>query len=113
MTRRVMPGSGIKRKLAHVVVVLKSAKRPAVIQAGPRMAASKTTPSSSSEIIALQNRGDGAPVRSCDTLWCNGLGHDVEGGGQRRDANLLIEVDLEIRRVSCGLRRGEFGDGEI
>ena len=36
MTRRAMPGSGIKRKLAHVIVVLKSAKRPAVIQAGPR-----------------------------------------------------------------------------
>jgi hypothetical protein len=28
MTRRVMPGSGIKRKLAHVIVVLKPAKGP-------------------------------------------------------------------------------------
>lgn len=83
MTRRVMPGSGIKRKLAHVIVVLKSAKRPAVIQAGPRMAASKTTPSSSSEIIVLKNRGDGAPVQGCDILRRNGLSHDVEGGGQR------------------------------
>ena len=43
MTRRVMPGSGIKRKLAHVIVVLKSAKRPAEIQDGPRMAISKAT----------------------------------------------------------------------
>jgi hypothetical protein len=61
----------------------------------------------------LQNRGDGAPVRGCDILWRDGLGHDVEGGGQRRDANLLIEVDLEIRRVAGGLRRGEFGGDEI
>ncbi len=42
MTRRVMPGSGIKRKLTHVIVVLKSAKRPAKILDGPRMAISKS-----------------------------------------------------------------------
>lgn len=36
MTRRLVPGSGIKRKLAHTIVVLKSAKQPAILQAGPR-----------------------------------------------------------------------------
>lgn len=74
---------------------------------------SGATSPSSSEIIALENRGDGALVQSCDILWRNGLGHDVGGGGQRRDTNRLIEVDLEIRRVTGGLRRGEFGGDEI
>ena len=54
------------------------------------MVASKATVCCKQRIVALQNRGDGALVRGGDIVWREGLGHDVERGGQRGDANLLI-----------------------
>ena len=67
------------------------------------------------EIITLQNRGDGhrVLVQGCVILWRKRLGHDVEGGHQRRDADLFIQVDLEVRRVTGGLQLGVFGGDEL
>ena len=66
---------------------------------------------SSGKIVALQKHGDrdAALVQGCDILRPSGLGHDVEGGRHRRDADLMIEADEEIG----GSRLGGFCGDEL
>ena len=70
-------------------------------------------PVSHCETLALQNRGDASLVCGCIILWRNRLGHYIERGYYRRNADRLIQVGLEIRRATEGLRLDEFGGDEV
>jgi hypothetical protein len=70
------------------------------------MVAFKATVCCKQRIVALQNRGDGALVRSCDFVWRNGLGHDVERGGQCGGANLLIVTGAAAPEMTASVFTG-------
>ena len=70
-------------------------------------------PVSNCETVALQNRGDASLVCGCIILSRNRLGHYIEGGHYRRNADRLIQASLEIRRATEGLRLDEFGGDEV
>jgi hypothetical protein len=64
---------------------------------------------SNRETVALQNRGDASFVLGCITLWRDRLGHYIEGGHHRGNANRLIQAGLKISRATEGSRLDEFG----
>jgi hypothetical protein len=72
MTRRAVPGSGIKPKLDHVIVVLKSAKRPAEIQVGPGMAAHlrRPLPQAAKSSSCKIRKSAVSPYFIGDSAWC-------------------------------------------
>lgn len=73
----------------------------------------RNLPVSNCETLALQNRGNASIVCACIMLWRNRLGHYIEGSCYRGNADRLIQLGLEIRRATEGLRLDEFGGDEV